>query len=117
MGKENTMRKVSSLTPLGIAPSVRDAELEQLVHEEEEARAQAAARARGVSQNTIDGARAMRLAGERRRGSISSADAAWLDNYLLELEGPRTDPPVAKIDNEAALRAWKSGRAKREPQE
>jgi hypothetical protein len=105
------MRK-STLTPLGVTPSARDAELENLLRQEQEDREQAAARARGVPQHTIDAAKAIRLAGERTKGTISDAGSAWLDRHLLERDGPPPGPVVASLDNERALRAWKSGRAK-----
>jgi hypothetical protein len=106
------MIRKSDLTPLSVTPSVRDAEHEQLLREEDELREQAAAHARGVSQATIDRAKAIRLVGERNRATISDVDSAWLDRYLIELEGPRTEPVIAVLDNESALRAWKSARAK-----
>jgi hypothetical protein len=106
------MIRKSDLTPLSVKPSVRDAEHDQLLREEDELREQAAARARGVSQATIDRGRAIRLVGERNRATISDVDSAWLDNYLLELEGPRPGPVIAVLDNESALRAWKSARIK-----
>ena len=106
------MIRKSDLTPLSVKPSVRDAEHEQLLREEDELREQAAVRARGVPQATIDAAKAVRLVGERNRATISDVDSAWLDRYLLELEGPPPGPQVAVLDNESALRAWKSARAK-----